>query len=496
MKLGRLRIRNYKNLRDCEIEFAQPHLLNAIIGGNGSGKSNLIEAILQILIGVYFKKSPPFDFYFQFEAQGRQVTLEGENRRLTVHVDGEPKSLDVFAARLRDGAAQVYYPELTFVYYSGECQRVRRLINRYQKHFKLLTRAPETDRFRPLFVVSSNEQSQVILLALFAHGHVRFLDHLGLKEIVNVSLVLRSPPGFNPEQHEPKLWNTVGAVRRVVAAIDETALVEESRRHDKEAHGVFAVEAVVEAIAYSETRTYRFNDDLQGKNSLRDLASRLSKSGDNLYLALEHLKARGIFRSVSFQLKGRGRSDSFEFAQLSEGEKQLLAVIGAITLINQPDNLVLLDEPDTHLNPHWSWDYPAMLTDSFDSQQQRSSTVLMATHTPIMISGLTKEQVLLAHPPSDKGTVFTRPRRNPRGQGIANLLCSSEFFGLPSSLDKETQKLLDERLAISIKHELTDCDKSRLKELNQELEIITPGVSERDPKFVEYLRHQLTQGKD
>lgn len=493
MKLGLLRIKNYKNLRDCEIEFAQPHLLNAIIGGNGSGKSNLIEAILQILIGVYFKKSPPFDFSFQFEAQGRQVKLEGENRRLTVHVDGEPKSLDFFAARLREGAAQVYYPELTFVYYSGECQRVRRLINRYQKHFKLLTRAPEADRLKPLFVASSNEQSQVILLALFAHGHVRLLDHLGLKEIVNVSLVLRSPPGFNPELHEPKLWNTVGAVRRVVAAIDETALAEESRRHDKVVHGE---EEVAEAVAYSETRTYRFSNDLQGKKSIGDLAARLSKSGDNLYLALEHLRARGIFSSVSFQLKGRERNDSFEFVQLSEGEKQLLAVIGAITLINQPDNLVLLDEPDTHLNPHWSWDYPAMLTDSFNSQQQRSSTVLMATHTPIMISGLTKEQVLLAHPPSDNKTVFTRPRRNPRGQGIANLLCSSEFFGLPSSLDKETQKLLDERLEISIKKQLTPRDKSRLKELNQELEIITPGVSERDPKFVEFLRHRFTHGKD
>jgi hypothetical protein len=180
----------------------------------------------------------------------------------------------------------------------------------------------------------------------------------------------------------------------------------------------------------------------------------------------------------------------------SEGEGRifppLLAVIGAIQLINQPDNLVLLDEPDTHLNPQWSWDYPAMLTDAFDDQQKRRSTVLMATHTPIMISGLTKEQVLLAHPPSDSKSMFTRPLRNPRGQGVANLLCSEEFFGLPSSLDKETQKLLDERLAISVKEVLTDTDKTRLKELNHHLEIITPGVSERDPDYVAFLRQRHT----
>lgn len=190
-------------------------------------------------------------------------------------------------------------------------------------------------------------------------------------------------------------------------------------------------------------------------------------------------------------MKGRDDDDLFKFDQLSEGEKQLVAVIGAIHLINQPDNLVLLDEPDTHLNPQWSWEYPEMLTEAFDSQQRRRSTVLMATHNPVMISGLTKDEVLLAHPPSDGVSTFTRPVRNPRGQGVANLLCSEEFFGLPSSPDKETQKLLEERLKIIIKPDLTDAERTRLKELNQQLEItIAPGISERDPKYVEFLRQR------
>jgi len=82
-------------------------------------------------------------------------------------------------------------------------------------------------------------------------------------------------------------------------------------------------------------------------------SDRLARSGDNLCLALEHLRIRGISRSVSFQLKGPAGDDLFEFDQLSEGEKQLVAVIGAFYLVDRPDNLVLLDEPDTHLNPQW-----------------------------------------------------------------------------------------------------------------------------------------------
>src|SRR5205085_3576759 len=119
-----------------------------------------------------------------------------------------------------------------------------------------------------------------------------------------------------------------------------------------------------------------------------------------------------------------------------------------------------LDEPDTHLNPHWSWDYPNMLSEAFTPAQVPRSTILMATHDPVMISGMLRDQVLLAQSESPDQPLFVRPLRNPRGQGIANILCSSEFFGLPSSLDKETQKLLDERLAISIKSKLTPSDKS------------------------------------
>jgi ABC-type Mn2+/Zn2+ transport system ATPase subunit len=393
--------------------------------------------------------------------------------------------LEFFADRLRDGAAQVYYPELTLVYYSGECQRVSRLLATYRQHFERLTRQPESDRHRPLFVQSSNAQAQVILLALFAHGHLALLERLGLRRVVGVSVVLRSPSGFDPERHEPKLWDTAGAVRRVVAAIDETASSQESRRLGRRTR-----KGGEEALAYVEQRTYRFSDDAPADKGLSYLADRLTKGGDNLYLALEHLRARGIFASVSFQLVGRVDDKPFEFDQLSEGEKQLLAVVGALQLINRPDNLVLLDEPDTHLNPLWSWDYPSMLTEAFDAEQQRRSTVLMATHTPIMISGMTNDQVLLAHLQSEGAPSFTRPLRHPRGQGIANLLCSSEFFGLPSSLDKETQKLLDERLAISVREALTDADRARLKTLNGQLEVLSPGISERDPDYVAFLRQR------
>jgi predicted ATP-dependent endonuclease of OLD family len=480
MKLRHLWIDGYKNLRQCEIAFAQRRLLNAVIGNNGSGKSNLIEAILHILVSVYFRRSPGFDFDFEFESHGREMRLSARNGALRIEVDGENRTRNDFAQVLRSGSAQDYYPELTFVYYSGECQRVRRLMRRYQQHFERLTRSPETDRYRPLFVESTNHQSQIILLALIAHQHQELLSRLRIVDAVDVYIVLRSPGNFDPQLHEPKLWNTEGAVRRIVGAIDETAESEESVRQEVETS-----EALSDAAGYSETRTYKFGTT----GTLRDLARRLERGNDNIYLAFQHLKARGILVSVNYRLQGV--DSDFSFDELSEGEKQLIAVIGALTLTNQRDNLVLLDEPDTHLNPQWSWEYPSMLADAFKNEQLSRTTIIMATHDPVMISGMMRDQVWLAQGASDEKPFFRQPHRNPRGQGIANLICSSEFFGLPSSLDKETQKLLDERLSISLKVDLSSDEKARLKKLNEELEItLRPGVSERDPDFVMFLRHR------
>ena len=74
-----------------------------------------------------------------------------------------------------------------------------------------------------------------------------------------------------------------------------------------------------------------------------------------------------------------------------------------------------------------------MLGDAFLPDQRTRSTVLMATHDPVMISGLTRDQVLLAHL-GDGDSKITNPRRDPRGQGIANLLASREFLAsLPAS---------------------------------------------------------------
>ena len=48
MRLDRVYIDGYKNLKDVEANFDEKRLTSVVIGENGAGKSNLLEAIVDV----------------------------------------------------------------------------------------------------------------------------------------------------------------------------------------------------------------------------------------------------------------------------------------------------------------------------------------------------------------------------------------------------------------------------------------------------------------
>jgi len=60
MNLEYVRIGGYKNLVDTELAINSGEMPVTIIGNNGTGKSNLIEALLHIFVGLYNDRPPEF----------------------------------------------------------------------------------------------------------------------------------------------------------------------------------------------------------------------------------------------------------------------------------------------------------------------------------------------------------------------------------------------------------------------------------------------------
>jgi ABC-type multidrug transport system ATPase subunit len=179
---------------------------------------------------------------------------------------------------------------------------------------------------------------------------------------------------------------------------------------------------------------------------------------------------------------------------LSEGEQQLLMVLGLLRFTKEDESLFLLDEPDTHLNPAWSLKYLDLV--SAFVGDQKSSHILIATHDPLVIAGLEREQVqLMQRDEKTERINADYPEESPRGMGVAALL-TSDIYGLRSQLDLPTMRLLDERRELAIKEELTEAERERLRSLNEELDRLDFTTTIRDPLYEPYVKAMTRAEKE
>ena len=170
---------------------------------------------------------------------------------------------------------------------------------------------------------------------------------------------------------------------------------------------------------------------------------------------------------------------------MSEGEQQLLTIIGLMRFTSQNESLFLLDEPDTHLNPAWCLDL-------FDNLRQygvnpENSQIIVTTHSPLTFAGLDKNEVVIMDKRSDGSIHSMHPVNAPKGMGFQAIL-TSDFFRLRSTLDKSTMEKLDEKRELALKEDKTDQDRRRLDELDNELGKLDFSHAARDPLYLEFIR--------
>lgn len=470
MKLISLWVDEYKNLKDIKVEFLSTEIPIAVIGNNGTGKSNLIEVLLNIFINLYFGKSSDLNFMLEYEAHDKHVKVVklANQNAITIAVDNNYISLKRFKEWVQKPKLNPPFPELVFGYYSGTCERLERQFKRYSRSYATKIRNQSVD-LEASFVFSDIGQAKLTLAGLLAYSHFDFLREINILKIERLVFKLRPPEQFESSIETIKFWGMQGGIIEFLVVLDNAAFNVESSYIQED------------GINIEKERRYYVNQE--GLEKLGFLIAK--RSGVDFFSLLQALSTRKILIEIDYELIHVDQKTTFGFDELSEGEKQLISVIGGLHLARQNECLVLLDEPDTHLNPAWTWKYNSLLKTALRESQKSSSSVLIATHNPVLISGLTKEQVLIAH--NKYETLFyDQPVRDPRGQGVANLL-ASEFFGLPSSLDEYTQSLIDERLRLAYKTEkLIESESRRLKEINYLLDNLGLSISFRDPEYKEF----------
>ncbi len=508
----------FKNLKDVTIDFDEEHWVTVVIGWNGTGKSNVLEALAIIFRDfIMGEKTPAFAFVLRYRMGSGKDTLHIEvdadpDRKdevfiihtatqdeadgvgtLTPFIEGEPqvsarrgKRISV-SAFLKDDAKHL--PRYVFCYYSGESQRMHDVFLPYLERFDKRLRSGKDPGLKRLFYALP-VHSQFVLLAFLIQqsDDVRafLLDHLGIdpdEGIESVLFVLRQPP-WKSKEGDSRFWYARGVVREYLSRLYDIALapIQISRQVATSLWNAKKLEF-----------KYLFVKDVK---ALRQLVG--SQSPAKFFRDLESTYVSQLIDEVRIRIRLQKNDGSVTFRELSEGEQQLLTVLGLLRFTSESESLFLLDEPDTHLNPRWCVDYLTYLQ-RFARQGDdaaQSSHILLTTHNPLAIAELVKEQVqILYRAPGARKVHSENPAIDPRGMGFSGIV-TSDMFGLGSSLDASTNKDLVELHRLSTLQELTDDERNSLASLREKLSKLDFNFAARDRFEQEYLRARFDLASD
>ncbi|MGY8705582.1 AAA family ATPase [Bradyrhizobium sp. 18BD] len=486
MRLRSLKLWNYRNLRAFEVVFDTRSPITALVGKNGSGKSNLIEAIVEIFRDLDFGEPSKFRYQLAYECNGIEVEVDCDpdrrSSRLVVNVmKSDSGRIRVPAGDLRKERSP-YLPRTVFGYYSGMSLRLEEHFRRHQKRFYDALLNGREDAHRYLFY-GRLVHSQFALLAFFGYEDESTIsllrDKLGIEGLESVLFIMRQP-GWKSAVGDSRFWRARGVVADFLSTLYALALAPMRLSHSVDLD--FRRKERREEI-------YLFLPD----------ATRLStlighyQSPAELFARLESTYINELLAEVRVRVRAKHVEGGLTFRELSEGEQQLLMVLGLLRFNSEEESLFLLDEPDTHLNPRWGTEYIELVSQFIGAD--RHSHIIMSSHDPLVLSDLRREQVLITdRDPVTRAVFAHQPMSDPRGMGVATIL-RSELFDLPTTLDRGTQRLLDAKTELIAKDKLTEADKRKLRRLNRLLS--TRGFYDEsvdDPEYADYLNAKARRG--
>lgn len=493
MRIDRLRIPEYRNLRSFEIDFDESQPTNVLLGRNGSGKSNLIEAIVEIFRELETGGTPPFAYTLDYVCREHSIRIDADpgraSRRMDITVDGKTMSQTAFQ---RDISR--YLPNYVFAYYSGWSSRLERHFDRpTRRHYNAVLNARDNQLPLRRMFFCRREYSQLVLLAFFlteseaARGLLE--NYLGIKRFESALFVLKTPywrgsaaPNkVQLEEGDPRFWYSRGAFKGLLDRLWRSALAP-----------IRNTETVERDIRRQGEKTERLYLFIKNEEDL----AKLKEPGDDskdLFGYLESLFLCDLIDEVRVTVE-RTDGTRVKFTQMSEGEQQLLTVLGLLLFTLNDESLYLLDEPDTHLNPVWTYEFLKLLQENTRADKGQ---LIVATHNPLMIGSLRKNQVRIVEAvTNDDGSLKSEarePEYDPIGIGVEGLL-KSELYGLRSTLAPELLVMLDRHYLLLGKPKRTGDEEEELRSLAIELNSLGVARTHPNPYFENFANAMARRG--
>lgn len=355
MKLLSVYIEKYKNLTGT-YDFTSQDGYIALIGENGSGKSNLLEAISLIFGKLYnisnIEDIGKFRIHYNIdETDYLYGNINEENN--DIELDANPK-----------------LPSSVISCYSGEDMRL--WSSAYKSYYTdFFNKAIQGGSYIPKLLYVNKYCWKIALISLLYSENREVKDFLTNKlgiNVENVKIRFTRKIQESEKSHDASNWyknveTRLGNGEFSISALKDIEL--------NETQDVYAT--VDQRIFY-----YLYFLSMPEKNP---------KIG---------LNADKLIEDINIKI-----NDNIYFDNLSEGEKKLILVECITKVLGDKDSLLLLDEPDAHT-------HIARKRELLDAIESFEGQTILTTHSPIFTSIMAKNAIF----PIKNGTFINTEQRD------------------------------------------------------------------------------------
>ena len=375
MKLKSLYIKKYKNLSPLTIDFESGNGLTMLVGNNGSGKSNVLEAISGIFHDLFKEKD------------GRKITCDYKLEYNLNEVNCKIEQTDGFLRcygpkfKRREYFIEENAPNNIIGLYSGEEDRL--WTSFYESYYKAYIRRIKTNQHQErmrLMLINKYYWNVALLTLLLSDNETLkpFIENeLGITSISKIVLK------FNF-----KYFDDVNELLKTF--IDKI-------NPDHKSKIECSLEELRNSIFYSVLTDENGNIlvDENGNKLLAEIGITDAEVFQNLTQAYMPKKEK-IIRDIIIQIE-----DDVTVEQLSEGEKKLILVKTVLEILSDEKTLILMDEPDAHIHEGRK---PALCS---MMREYPNRQIVIATHSPIIAQLSNEKEIIMLEQEGGKTTLLT-----------------------------------------------------------------------------------------
>lgn len=333
MKLNKITFDNYKNLAK-EFSFEQANNYVALIGLNGSGKSNLLEAISLLFA----------------HTMGIEIDFPFAQYRLTYDIRGHRVDITEGDSLANGTISEENLPSSLIACYSGEDNRLWNSgFERYYVDF--FNKAIRGGEYKPKVLYINKYCWKIAFLSLLFSEKDEVKSFISDKLHIDTNSVyvhFFTKDGANPQPHDASNW-----YGRVSAKYPNTQILVNDLKSNEDVdlncikYPGLTPDQIVFYYLY-----FLHMPDKQGS------------------LGLE---ADKVVEKIEISING------YDFDNLSEGEKKLILIECITNVLGDENSLILLDEPDAHTHIAMKKDLLKLISE-FEGQ------TIMTTHSPMFLN--------------------------------------------------------------------------------------------------------------